>query len=116
MRDEPNSSAEIVARKRYGECGLLVNGSCQGSWCPVEDGHSLGWVHRHFIGTVSPSMYCVAGVVSGDSLNLRAFPSVSSRILTQLDQHQCDIAFLPYTVGSWQKIRVGGWQGWANRR
>ena len=64
---------------------------------------------------VSPALYCVTGVAPGDWLNLRAFPSAQSRILTRLDRRQCDIAFLPYAVGEWQKIRVGGWEGWANR-
>ena len=116
MRAEPNASSEIVARKRYGECGILVNSECRGDWCSVEDGHSIGWVHRRYIAMVSPALYCVSGVAPGDVLNLRAYPSVQSRVLARLDPHQCDIAFLPYAVGNWQKLRVGGWEGWANRR
>ncbi len=115
MRTQPHSRAGITARKRYGDCGILVR-SCSGSWCSVEDGHSLGWVHRHYIAMVSPAMYCVSGVSGGDALNLRAYPSSGSRVLTRLDRRQCGIAFLPYAVGSWQKIRVDGWQGWVNRR
>jgi SH3-like domain-containing protein len=115
MRVQPSSSAAIVARKRYGDCGILVY-ECSGSWCSVEDGHSIGWVHRHYISMISPAMYCVSGVAPGDVLNLRAYPSPSSRVLTRLDRRACDIAFLPYAVGSWQKVRVDGWQGWANRR
>ena len=115
MRTQPSSGAEIVARKRHDECGILVN-RCRGSWCAAEDGHSLGWVHRHYIAMVSPAMYCVSGVALGDVLNIRAFPSPQSRVLTPLNPRQCDIAFLPYSVGNWQKIRVDGWQGWVNRR
>lgn len=116
IRERPSANAPIAARKRYDECGILVTDACQGSWCPVEDGHSLGWVHRRYIAMVSPAMYCVAGVAPGDRLNLRAYPSVRSRLLTRLARHQCNIAFLPYAVGNWQKIRVDGWQGWVNRR
>jgi SH3-like domain-containing protein len=116
MRERPRASAPIVARKHHDECGILVTDACQGSWCPVEDGHSLGWVHRHYIAMVSPARYCVAGVAPGDRLNLRAYPSPQSRLLTRLARHQCNIAFLPYAVGNWQKIRVNGWQGWVNRR
>ena len=116
MREGPSAGAPIVARKRYGDCGIQVTSACQGSWCRVEDGHSLGWVNRRFIAMVSPAMYCVTGVASGDALNLRAFPSPQSRVLTRLDRRQCDIQFLPYSVGGWQKIRVEGWQGWVNRR
>ena len=115
LRTQPHSRAGITARKRYGDCGILVH-NCSGSWCSVEDGHSLGWVHRHYIAMVSPAMYCVSGVQAGDALNLRAYPSSGSRVLTRLDRRQCGIAFLPYAVGSWQKIRVDGWQGWVNRR
>ncbi|MBA3519381.1 MAG: hypothetical protein H0T75_17495 [Rhizobiales bacterium] len=115
MREEPSSQAPVSAAKRYGDCGILVTGACAGSWCPVEDGHSRGWVNRRFIAMVSPALYCVTGVAAGDTLNVRAFPSPQSRVLTSLDRRQCDIAFLPYAVGSWQKVRVGGWQGWVNR-
>lgn len=116
VRERPNAGSAVAARKSHGECGLLVTGPCRGSWCPVEDGHSLGWVHRRYIAMVSPAMYCVTGVAPGDELNLRAWPSPQSRILTRLDRRQCNIAFLPYAVGNWQKIRVAGWEGWVNRR
>jgi SH3-like domain-containing protein len=115
LRAQPNARSAIVAGKAYGDCGILVH-QCAGSWCSVEDGHSAGWVHRRYIAMVSPALYCVANVPAGDGLNLRAYPSAGSRILTQLGRHQCDIAFLPYAVGNWQKIRAAGWQGWVNRR
>ena len=116
MREGPSAQADTVATLRYGECGIIVMDDCQGNWCPVEDGHNQGWVHRQYIAMVSPALYCVSGVDDDDVLNLRAFPSSSSRILTELEPHQCDIAFLPYSRGSWQKIRVDGWEGWASRR
>lgn len=116
MREKPSSRAFIVARKRYGDCGIVVTGACRGTWCPVEDGHFKGWVHRQFISMVSPALYCVTGVAPGDTLNLRAWPSSQSRVLVQLPRNKCEIAFLPYATRSWQKIRVGGWQGWVNRR
>jgi SH3-like domain-containing protein len=116
MRSQPSAASPIVARKAYGSCGITVAGACLGSWCPVEDGHNRGWVHRHYIAIVSPARYCVTGVSWGDRLNVRAFPSRESRILTTLARNQCGIAFLPYAVGNWQKIRVVGWEGWANRR
>jgi hypothetical protein len=47
MRAAPRSTAAIVTRKRYGECGVMVIGACSGNWCPVEDGLYAGWVHRH---------------------------------------------------------------------
>ena len=115
MRAEPSSSAPVVAQKRHDECGILVHQACQRNWCSVEDGHSLGWVHSHYIAMVSPARYCVSGVAPGDVLNVRAFPSPQSRVLTTLTPSQCEIAFLPYSVGSWQKVRVAGWQGWVNR-
>ena len=116
MREHPKAYARIAARKRYGECGILVIGPCRGSWCSVEDGHSLGWVHKQYISMVSPAMYCVTGVARGDTLNLRAWPSPQSRIVTRLSGRTCGIARLPYATGSWQKVRFDGWQGWVNRR
>ena len=38
-----------------------------------------------------------------------------SKVLAELDPNQCDIAFLPYAVGNWQKVRVDGDEGWVNR-
>ena len=116
MRAKPSSTAVIVARKRHDECGIRVNRRCRGNWCPVEDGHSLGWAHRRYLAMVSPAMYCVSGVAPGDTLNMRAYPSSQSRVIHWLSRRQCGIAFLPYAVGNWQKIRVEGWQGWAFRR
>ncbi len=116
MRRYPNSTSEVVARKRHNDCGIRVNASCRGNWCPVEDGHSLGWAHRRYLAMVSPAMYCVSGVAPGDVLNLRAYPSPQSRVIHRLRRNQCGIAFLPYAVGNWQKIRFNGWQGWAYRR
>ena len=116
IRAQPSSSAPILGRKRYGECGIVVKGPCKGAWCLVEDGHIKGWAHRHFISMVSPALYCVAGVPPGDFLNLRAWPSVHSRTVKQLPRHQCEIAFLPYASGGWQKIRVKALEGWVNRK
>lgn len=116
LRAQPGTGSAVMARLRYGQCGVVATGECRGSWCPVEDGHNAGWVNRRFISMVSPSLYCVTGVEEWDRLNLRAYPSVSSRVLTELDPHQCDIAFLPYAIGNWQKIRLDGWEGWVNRR
>lgn len=116
VREGPGSSYDVVGRWRYAKCGIFVERRCRGSWCPVEDGHVAGWAHRHYLAAVSPSLYCVAGVGRGDVLNLRAYPSTSSRILVGLHRHQCDIAFLPFAAGNWQKIRVDGLEGWVNRR
>lgn len=115
LREGPGTRFGVLARLPYDQCGVMVTGPCRGSWCPVEDGHHAGWVHRHFIAMVSPAMYCVSGVAAWDVLNLRAWPSATSRVLTELDPRQCGIAFLPYAVDDWQKIRVNGWQGWVNR-
>ncbi len=116
VRRRPTSNAAIVDRWRYAKCGIVVEGPCRGNWCRAEDGHNAGWVHRHYIAAVSPALYCVTGIRRGDVLNLRAFPSPSSRIIAELDRRQCDIAFLPFEVGNWQKIRVEGEEGWVNRR
>ncbi len=116
VRDGPSVDYDVIGRWRNAKCGIFVYERCRGSWCPVDDGHIMGWAHRRYLGAVSPSMYCVTGIRRGDVLNLRAYPSTSSRILVGLDRHQCDIAFLPFAVGNWQKIRVDGWEGWASRR
>src|SRR5688572_17089950 len=96
MRARPGSGSEIVARKRHNECGIRVNRRCRGNWCPVEDGHALGWAHRRYLAMVSPAIYCVTGVAPGDVLNIRAYPSAQSRVIHRLARNQCDIAFLPH--------------------
>jgi len=115
VRSKPSVSGKLLGSFRYAQCGVIVVDACMGTWCPVEDGHIGGWVNSRYIAMVSPALYCVTGVAPGDRLNLRAWPSAGSKVLTRLGRHQCDIAFLPYAVGSWQKIRVKGWEGWVNR-
>lgn len=116
IRAQPRSNAPILAGLRYGQCGVIVTGECQGNWCPAEDGHHAGWVHRRYISMVSPAMYCVTGVEDWDVLNLRAWPSTGSRVLAELPPNQCGIAVLPYARDGWQKVRVEGWEGWVGRR
>ena len=116
LRDEPNSGGEIVTRYRHGDCGIVVTGDPAGDWYPIEDGHYEGWVNGKYISMVSPALYCVTGVDDDDILNLRRWPSTVSEVIAELDPAQCDIAFLPYATGNWQKIRVDGHEGWVNRR
>jgi uncharacterized protein YgiM (DUF1202 family) len=112
VRSEPSSSSEIVTKHRYGDCGIVVVGEAAGSWYPVEDGHFEGWVNGKYVSMVSPALYCVNGVADDDALNLRAYPSAISNVIAELDPDQCDIAFLPYAVAGWQKVRVNGDEGW----
>jgi SH3-like domain-containing protein len=116
VREKPSAQAALVTTLRYGNCGVVVTGACAGSWCPIEAGHNAGWVNSRYISMVSPAMYCVASVGLGDGLNLRAFPSTTSTVLTVLDRQQCEISFLPFAVGNWQKVRVARYEGWANRK
>lgn len=116
VREEPSSSSDVMAKHRYGDCGIIVTGGPVGSWYRIEDSHYEGWVNGKYISMVSPSMYCVAGVANNDVLNLRAYPSTVSQVIAELDPGQCDIAFLPYATGNWQKIRVNGDEGWVNRK
>lgn len=116
VRSKGSATGDVVTTLRYGQCGVVVMDACENSWCPIEDGHNAGWVNSRFISMVSPAMYCVDDVAVGDVLNLRAYPAASSRVLTELAPTQCDIAFLPYSAGNWQKVRVDGYEGWANRK
>lgn len=117
VRDEPSSSGDIVAKYRYGDCGIYVVAGPVGSWYAVQDDDdNEGWVNGKYISMVSPSLYCVTGVANNDVLNLRKWPSAVSEVITELDPDQCDIAFLPYSTGNWQKVRVNGDEGWVNRK
>jgi SH3-like domain-containing protein len=116
VREAGRPDSKVVTTLRYGRCGVMVTAACKGSWCPVEDGHFAGWANRKYLSMVSPSIYCVTGVRPGDGLNLRAFPSATSRVVTVLSRQQCDIAFLPYATDNWQKVRVGGYEGWTNQK
>ncbi len=116
LREAPNSQSAVLVGLRYGECGVIVIGACRGDWCPVEDGYHAGWAHRHHLGAVSPAKYCVIDVARNDVLNVRAWPSAQSRVLTALAPASCGIAFLPYSRDGWQKVRAGGWEGWVGAR
>ena len=111
IRSRPSSQSPVVVRKRYGSCGILVVGRCRALWCPVEDGHSAGWVNRRFLSMVSPARYCTKAA----RVKVRAYPSSESRVLVGLTAHTCGVAFLPYSQSNWQKIRVQGWEGWVKR-
>jgi hypothetical protein len=115
IRSGPSTRSRVVVRKRYGSCGIMVAGDCQSKWCPVEDGHMKGWANLRFLSMVSPSLYCTVDRGRHGVVKLRAFPSPESRVLMTLERHTCGIAFLPYTVRKWQKIRVNGWEGWIIR-
>lgn len=116
MRARPGAGTEVLTRLRYAQCGVMVTAECRGNWCPIEDGHYAGYAHRRYLAMVSPAMYCVSGVEAWDRLNLRAYPSTSSRVLARLGPNQCDIAILPYSIGNWVKVRADGREGWVNRR
>ena len=115
VRSGPSSKTGIVSRKHYGACGIMVVGNCSPQWCPVEDGHVSGWVHQRYLAMVSPSLYCTVKASVAAPLALRAYPSRKSRVLVTFNKPTCSIAFLPYARGSWQKIRIQGWEGWINR-
>jgi hypothetical protein len=81
MRERPKANAPIAARKRHDECG--ITDVCQGSWCPVEDGHSLGWVHRHYIAMVSARQVlcrwsCSGRPTESTRLSLTPVPAVNA--------------------------------------
>ena len=115
LREGPGTGFAIIGGLDQGRCGVMV-AACAGNWCAVEDGHYTGHVHRHFIAMVSPARHCVTGVARNDRLNLRAFPSSRSSVLTSLAPNACGIAYLPYARDGWQKVRVAGWEGWVVAR
>jgi len=116
VRSKPSASGKLLGSLDYSECGVVVD-ECAGNWCFVESASVDGWVNNKYISMVSPALYCVTGVAPGDKLNLRAYPSTISKVIAKLSRKQCDIAFLPYAVGNWQKIRVeDDLEGWVNRK
>lgn len=115
IRNGPSAKAKVVARKRYGSCGIMVTGDCRSGWCPLEDGHIRGWANSRFLSMVSPALYCTVTRSQHGGVKLRAFPSGQSRVLIALKRPTCGIAFLPYSRNNWQKVRVNGREGWINR-
>ena len=112
LRAGPGTGSAILNRLDYGSCGVIVTGACQGSWCPVEDGHHAGWVHRHYIAAVPAVEFCFTAGARREMRTLRAWPAPHSRVLTELPAEQCGITPLPYGVEGWQKVRAAGWEGW----
>lgn len=112
LRAGPGTGHRVVARLPKARCGLTVTGPCRGKWCPVEDGHHSGWVHRRYIAEVSRPTHCLNPLARPQSVAVRAWPSEGSRVLAHMTPESCRIALMPYQVEGWQKIRQGGWEGW----
>lgn len=112
LRAGPGTGHRILSRLPYARCGIIVTAACAGSWCPAEDGHNAGWVHRRYIASVSAPDHCLGSLPRPKPVALRAWPADSSRVLVRLAPRSCGIAFLPYATNSWQKIRQDGWEGW----
>lgn len=115
LRAQAGSRADILAQFAYGSCGLIVTDTCRGSWCPVEDGHYAGWVHRRYIAALPNTEFCFTAAARREMRILRAWPAPQSRVLTELPPEQCEIRPLPYAVEGWQKVRAVGWEGWLPR-
>ncbi|NNU80432.1 SH3 domain-containing protein [Halovulum dunhuangense] len=113
LRAGPGTRHPVLARLPYGRCGLTIRGAaCRGNWCPVEDGHHAGWVHRRYIAAVSLPSSCLSPLARPHAVALRAWPSDGSRVLAHMTPESCGIALLPYQAEGWQKIRQGGREGW----
>lgn len=114
MRRKPNSWDVVEKRVYAGECGLFVTGDCRGRFCPVRQGRFTGWIPARNLAPVSPPVLCVARVVRGDVLELRAMPSNSARLVARVDRHYCGITLLTRRVGHWRLIRADGYEGWVS--
>lgn len=112
LRAGPGTGHRVLARLTYARCGLTVNAACRFDWCPVEDGHYAGWVHRRYIALVSRPTHCLSPLAQPRAVSLRAWPAEHSRVLARLTPESCGIALLPYQVEGWQKVRQNGWEGW----
>jgi SH3-like domain-containing protein len=108
----PGTGHRVLARMPYARCGLTVTAVCRGDWCPVEDDHHTGWVHRRYIAEVSRPTNCLSPLARPYAVAVRAWPSEGSRVLAHMTPESCGIALLPYQVEGWQKIRQGGWECW----
>jgi SH3-like domain-containing protein len=112
LRAGPGTRHPVLTRLPDARCGLTVSAPCQGNWCPVEDGHHAGWVHRRYIAAVSRRTNCLSPLARPKAVALRAWPSDGSRVVARLAPESCGIALLPYQVEGWQEVRQNGWKGW----
>jgi uncharacterized protein YraI len=62
LRAGPGTGHPVLTRLPHGRCGLTVTASCQGNWCPIEDGYHAGWVHRRYISAVSQPTNCLSPI------------------------------------------------------
>ena len=76
LRAAPGTGATILSSLAFGSCGVIVTGACLGSWCPAEDGHYAGWVHRHYIAGVPDTQFCFAAAAPPSMRTLRAWPAL----------------------------------------
>jgi SH3-like domain-containing protein len=112
LRAGPGTRHPVLTRLPDARSGLTVSAPCQGNWCPVEDGHHAGWVHRRYIAAVSRRTNCLSPLARPKAVALRAWPSDGSRVVARLAPESCGIALLPYQVEGWQEVRQNGWKGW----
>ncbi len=128
IRSEPRAYARIVSTIPPRARGISKTGPCEGEWCPIRHGDSMGWVHRYFIvadhggrarayakSSPNPITYRVVRVAASDALNLRRKPHSEAAIVGTIPPSGNRIRLTGYCVGEWCPILHGRKAGWANR-
>ena len=111
LRAAPDTNADIVAERDYGECGMILVAECEVGWCPIALDGVRGWVEQDYIAGVGPAAHC--NDYQGDHLDVYRDPTPLSPVVAALQHGECEISILPYWMGGWQKIRTGiGLEGW----
>ena len=110
LRANPDTSAKILTQLEKGKKVSVLDS--EGDWFKVSFNDATGWVNDSFV--VIREQVISTGTVTGDVLNVRSKPDISSEVLTKLDKGaKVDIY---ERSGDWYRISIGNERfGWVNR-
>lgn len=141
VRLEPKSGSTVLATLQNGEIvrnlGCRMTGSTR--WCRIRSTAGMdvtGWVAGRYLresgapsttppgsgdGASGPDFYVVAGLASGDTLNVRTRPSTQAEVIARLAQGSTvrNLGCETSGQGRWCRIRTTGGvdvTGWVNGR
>jgi cell wall-associated NlpC family hydrolase/SH3-like domain-containing protein len=110
LRANPDTSAKVLAQLEKGKKVSVLDS--EGDWFKVSFNDATGWVNDNYV--VIRDQVISYGTVSGDVVNVRSKPDISSEILTKLDKgSKVDIY---ERSGDWCRISIGDERfGWVNK-
>lgn len=101
LRAEPSTSATVLTAL---SAGTLVTPASPWGWREVDAGARSGWVATSFLADAGDQLR-----VTEDGVNLRADPSTSATVLTELSAGTMVTPMSPF---GWREVDAGARSGW----